>query len=138
MREILADTLWLSNAVEIRNMRRVLSFGVEVIVDLAADEPVLHNIPRDVAYLRFPLNDGGGNDPAILCAAVDAVARFIRCGKPIVVFCSAGLSRSPCVSAAAIAKARGLDPHNALEQVVRDKPSDVSALLWQAIVDSCF
>ena len=138
MREVLPERLWLSNAVEVGDVRRVLSFGVEALVDLAADEPILVHLPRDLVYLRFPLVDGDGNNSSVIQAAVDVASHFVKTEIPTVVFCSAGLSRSPCIVAAAIAKARGIDPHTSLEQVVKDPPSDISPLLWQSIVNACF
>ena len=41
-------------------------------------------------------------------------------------------------AAAAIATAQELDPHQALERVVKDKPSDVSPVFWRAVLKTCF
>ena len=137
MREIIAGKLWLGNAVVMRDIRHVLAHGVEAIIDVAADEPILSKLPRDVIYCRFPLVDGGGNDPLIIRSAVETTASFVRNSKPTVVFCSAGLSRSPCVVAAAVAMTQGDDPHARLEEVASTGPSEVSPLLWADIVNAC-
>ncbi len=138
MREIIHGRLWLGNAIESRDIKRVLDLGVQAIVDVAADEPLLEKLPRDIVYCRFPLVDGDGNDPVIIRAAVQTTAAFIREATPTLVFCSAGLSRSPSVVAAALARARGIEPHVALAEVADTGPSQISPVLWQQIVTTCF
>lgn len=52
--------LWIGNAVEPREPRRLLDFGFSAVVDLAVDEaPAV--LPREMIYCRIPLADSEGN-----------------------------------------------------------------------------
>jgi protein-tyrosine phosphatase len=84
----------------------VLGLGVTAVIDLAIEEPPIQ-FPRDIAYCRFPLIDGSGNQPAILRAAIETTATFIASGTPTLVACGAGMSRSPAIVAAAMATLEG-------------------------------
>ena len=54
--------LWIGTARDARDIKGVLDAGIEAIVDLAMmNEPVTPT--RELVYLRFPLVDGGGNEP---------------------------------------------------------------------------
>ena len=107
MRQIIPELLWIGNAHDILDVRGVLSLGVRAVVDLAASEaPVQY--PRDVAYCRLPLNDGSENEPAILRLAVYSTVEFIKNRIPTLVACSAGMSRSPVIVAAALAIVEGI------------------------------
>jgi hypothetical protein len=138
MRQVPGYPLWLGHVGDVRDLRGVLAAGVLAVVDLALNEPPAA-VTRELAYLRFPLVDGPGNPPWLLHAAVEAVAGLLRSQVPTLVYCSNGLSRSPCVAGAAIALARGLSPAEGLTLAARSGPADVSPGLWaevQAVVVS--
>jgi protein-tyrosine phosphatase len=139
VRQIPGYSLWLGHVGDARDVRSVLSAGIQAVVDLALNEPPL-TFTREMAYCRFPLVDGSGNPPWLLRAAVETVAGLLRAGIPTLVYCGAGMSRSPCIAVAAIVLLRGCPPAEALAVVLRSGPSDVSPALWlevQAIlVDS--
>ena len=59
MRKV-AETLWVGNAFEARDMKGVSSAGIEAIVDLAVDESPIEPL-RDLICMRIPLIDGAGN-----------------------------------------------------------------------------
>ena len=129
MRLIILDRLWIGNALDARDVRTVFALGVQAVVDLAANEsPVQY--PRDVAYCRFPLNDGPGNNPAILRLAVSSTAEFIKANIPVLVACSAGMSRSLAVTAAALSIINRQPPDDALRQIASDGPHDLAPGLW--------
>src|SRR5690348_12165622 len=93
--------LWIGTARDARDIRGVLDAGIEAIVDLAIMcEPVTP--PRELVYLRFPLLDGEGNPPWLLCAAVHAVEGLVRLGVPTLIACDGGMSRSVVIAAAAM------------------------------------
>ncbi|MBP3957484.1 hypothetical protein J8F10_19730 [Gemmata sp. G18] len=81
MRQISGYPLWVGSVADIRDLRGVLSAGIEAVVDLALNEPVA-TVTRELVYCRFPLVDGAGNSPWVLRAAVEAVAGFVRAGFP--------------------------------------------------------
>ncbi|MBN1908223.1 MAG: dual specificity protein phosphatase family protein [Pirellulales bacterium] len=113
-------------------MVAVVEAGVAAMVDLATEispPPVL----RSMVYLRFPIHDGDGNRPELLRLAVQTVTALIRDRTPTLVFCAAGMSRSPAVTAHAMALAEGRNPKECLRQIVAGRPHDVSPVLWQAL-----
>ena len=125
MRVIIPTRLWISNAMDARNVTGVLGLGVSAIVDLAVEEPPIQ-FPRDVVYCRFPLIDGVGNQPAVLRVAIDTVAYFIASRTPTLVACGAGMSRSPAIVAAAMATTKRIALADVLEKLTAGQPHDVS------------
>jgi protein-tyrosine phosphatase len=132
MRQIPGHPLWLGHVGHARDLHPVLSAGIEAVVDLAANEPPVL-VTRDIVYCRFPLHDGGGNPEWVVRAAVEAVAGFVRAGVSTLVFCSAGMSRSPAVAAGALTRVLGCAPDEALALVTADGPADVSFGLWRDV-----
>ncbi len=132
MRKAILDSLWIGNAHDLRDVQAALAIGIRAVVDLAANEPpVLY--PRDIAYCRLPLVDGPGNDKALLRLAVITTAEFIGSRVPTLVACSAGMSRSPAIIAAAIALFAGISRDEALSGVAATGPHDVAPGLWAEI-----
>ena len=136
MRELLPELLWIGNAIEARNIPGVLRHGVHAVIDLAMEERPIQ-FPRDIVYCRFPLIDGSGNVPVILCAAVEVTARFIAAKVPTLVFCSAGMSRSPAIVAAAVAIVDREPLVSAVRWVTAGSPHDVSPGLLKDVAEAC-
>jgi protein-tyrosine phosphatase len=132
MREVIPRTLWIGNASDARDVRRVLSEGITAIVDVAMEEPPIA-FPRDVTYCRYPLLDGEGNSQMLLRLAIKTTAALIEAGTATLVACSGGMSRSLAIAAAALAIRQHSDPEVALEQVALTGPHDVSPGLWSEI-----
>jgi protein-tyrosine phosphatase len=123
MRRVGEYPLWIGTAREARDIKQVLDAEIEVVVDLAMEEPPI--LPtRELVYLRFPLLDGEGNPPWLLRSAVAAVGQLIAARVPTLVACSGGMSRSPCVVAAALAVVEARSMAAVLASVPR--PLDVS------------
>lgn len=137
MRAIIPEFLWIGNAHDARLVAEVLLLGVRAVVDLAANEAPLQ-YPRDIVYCRLPLNDGAGNEPAILRLAVRATAEFLEARMPTLVTCSSGMSRSPAIVAAAIAVVEQHDIDEVLRRIAAAGPHDVDAGLWLEIKRVCF
>lgn len=125
MRQILPHHLWLGNAPDVWDLKHVLDRNIKAIVDLAANEKP-PTITRDVVYCRVPLIDNAGNPPWLVRLAVHTVASLLRERVNTLVFCSAGMSRSPAIIAGAIAWHTGSELRNALESVVAGAAHDVS------------
>lgn len=132
MRPIVDSSLWLGHVGDVRDLRAVLSAGILAVVDLALNEPPAV-VTRELVYCRFPLVDGIGNPPWLLSAAVDCVAGLLRSGTPTLVFCGAGMSRSPVIAAVALARVRACSPDEALTQVAKSGATDVSPGLWSEV-----
>jgi protein-tyrosine phosphatase len=137
MRPIASYSLWLGHVDDAVNLEGLDKLRILAVVDLARNElPVI--LPRELTYCRFPLVDGSGNPPWLLRAAVDTVAGLVRQEVSTLVYCSAGLSRSPCIGAAALAKVRKCSLRDALALVLESRRSDVSPGLFldlQAALD---
>ena len=73
-----------------------------------ADSERFAVLPRELVRCRFPLSDGGDNPPWLVRLAVESVTALLRASVPVLVCCSAGMSRSMCVVAGAVALAKGL------------------------------
>jgi len=132
MREVITKRLWVGHTREARDVRDVLGRGVDVVVDLALEEPPLQ-YPRDIVYCRFPLVDGEGNTPTVLRAAVDVTERFVRDGTPTLIVCGLGMSRSAAIAAMVLARFESIAPDDALTRVTSTGPHDVAPDLWHEV-----
>jgi protein-tyrosine phosphatase len=125
MRRIAGYSLWLGHVDDAVDVTGLHANGISAVVDLAGNElPIV--LPREVTYCRFPLIDGPGNPIWLLRAAIDTVAHLARNGVATLVYCSAGLSRSPCIAAAALAQIRHCTVAEALPLVIESRRCDVS------------
>jgi protein-tyrosine phosphatase len=128
MRLIPATSLWLGHAGDARDLRAVLAAGIDALVDLAVEEPPA-KLTREIVYARFPLVDGSGNAEWLLRAALVTTTCLLRERTPTLIFCGAGMSRSPAVAAGALALHTGRPPEDCLAEVLRGGPGDVSPAL---------
>lgn len=136
MREVVANQLWIGNAVEANAILPVTELDVRAVIDLAMNErPVA--FPREIIYCRFPLVDGSGNDPAVLRAAISTTSQFFSAEVPTFVYCSAGMSRSPAIAAGAMSLASSMSLDDALRTCTQHGAHDVSPALWQDVCRSC-
>jgi hypothetical protein len=133
VRQVVPYPLWIGHAGDARDIRAVLSAGLLAVVDLALAEPPVP-VPRELVYCRFPLVDGSGNPPWLLCAAVDTVASLLRSGTPALVACGAGMSRAPAIAAAAVAAISGRPLAECLALAIGGGACDVSPGLWQELI----
>ena len=136
MREILSNQLWIGNAGDARDAGRLLRAGVAAVINLAAEEP-LPNLPRSMIYCHFPLVDGPQDDEAVLDMAIQTVVCLLKNQVSTLVYCGAGMSRSPAVVAAAPSIVQGGSPDEKLKEIVAGRPHDVSPHLWEAVCRAC-
>ena len=116
MIEIHSELLWIGNAFDVRKPRSIFDAGIAAVIDVAYEEPPAQ-VPRQLTYCRFPINDGGGNDPVLLFQTLLTATNFIRAEISTLIACSAGLSRSPIVAALALAHHLGEDPGEVLARI---------------------
>jgi predicted protein tyrosine phosphatase len=76
------------------------------------------------------VRDVPGPLAADISAVIDLVAGLIREDVPTLVGCGMGLSRSPCIAGAAIARVRGCPADEGLAIALGSSPADVSPGLW--------
>jgi hypothetical protein len=135
MRQVPGRALWLGNAGDLRDGRAVLATDIAAIVELADSEPFAV-LPRELVRCRFPLSDGGDNPSWLIRLAAESVAALLRAGVPVLVCCSAGMSRSVSVAAAGVALAEGRSLAESLSVVVGSGPADVAPGLWVQLQQS--
>ena len=125
MRRLAPLPIWIGNAGDARDLRRVHATELAAIVDLAAEElPV--PVTRGLMYFRVPLMDGAENEPVCLNLAINTVCELIAGQVPTLVACSAGMSRSPLIVAAAISRVEGVSLEAALERITPQGPVDLA------------
>jgi protein-tyrosine phosphatase len=134
MRQIPHHLLWLGHAGDGRDYRQMFDAGIQALVQLAAEEPVVQ-LPRDLLYCRFPLVDGPANDRNVLQLAIATVANLLEKKVPTLVVCGAGLSRSPAIAAAALAMVLRQSTDDCLKEVTEHFPADVAPALWLEVKD---
>jgi predicted protein tyrosine phosphatase len=132
MRQVPGYSLWLGHVGDVRDLHRIHATGILALVDLAINEPPA-SVTRELVYCRFPLIDGTDNPRWLLRAAIETVACFLRSETPALVYCGAGMSRSPCIAAAAIARVRGCRAPEGLAVALQSASADVSPGLWAEV-----
>jgi hypothetical protein len=135
MRQIFDRHLWVGHSGDLRDMRGVLAAEIEAVIELSDSDPSA-DLPRELVRCRFPLSDGGDNAPWRLRLACESVAALMRARVPVLVCCSAGMSRSVCIAAGAIVLTESLLPSKALAIVTESGPADVSPGLWVQLQDA--
>jgi protein-tyrosine phosphatase len=136
MREILPNKLWLGNLNDAKDIQQLMDVGVSVVFDLAYEE-LSPKLPRSMVYCRFPILDGLQSSRQILFLAIETLIRLLKTELPTFVFCSAGMSRSPAIVAAALSLLHGRPLEEQLFQVVAGHPHDISPQLWADVKEIC-
>lgn len=126
MRHVAPYSLWLGSVVDAWDLPALHRAGIQAVVDLASNEAPI-KLTRDLTYCRFPVVDGVGNDLPKLRLAIDTLESLLRADVPTFVYCSAGMSRSPAVAAAAIARISGQPLIVCLAAITTGHPHDVAA-----------
>lgn len=132
MREVLSQLLWIGNARDARDVKRVLDLGIAAVIDLALEEPPI-TFPREIVYCRLPLIDGDENNPAILKTAIETTTCFVQSEVPTLIACSGGMSRSPAIASAALSLINKSCFADMIKQIATEGPCDVAPGLWNAI-----
>ena len=129
MNQIEPYALWVGHAGDGRAYQEAADRGIRAIVQVAITELPLQP-PREFVYCRIPLMDGCGNDPGLLQLAIGSIATLIQQRIPTLVCCAMGMSRSPAIAAAAIARTENLDLDECLKRVTKFRVADVSPGSW--------
>lgn len=132
MRRIEPHTLWIGHSGDLGDIRLIRQQGFVAVVDLAINEAP-RTFARETAYLRFPLHDGAGNSRGMLAAAIVSVMQFVQRDEPVLVCCSAGMSRSVLVTAAAISMVRRVTLEEAVTMIATSGPVDIALDLKSAV-----
>ena len=118
--------------MDARDLRLLYDNRIAAVVDLAVNEPSAQ-LARDRIYCRIPIIDGDGNSNAIIETAVRCVVTLIEKELRTLIACSACMSRSPAIAAAAIALVTKQLPDDCLTAIIPGAPHDVSPTLWSVV-----
>ncbi|MGE0610655.1 MAG: dual specificity protein phosphatase family protein [Pirellulales bacterium] len=129
LREIEPRRLYLGNAATLRDLDSLFANQIAAVLDLALNEPPAR-LAREMIYCRIPIDDGAGNGPERISAALRCLVALVEGNFPVLVACSAGMSRSPALAAAALAIVTKTSPDDCLAKIAKDAPCDVSPALW--------
>ena len=132
MHKVIPEQLWIGNASDARRPADLLQAGILAVVDLAYEEPP-PTLPRELILVRVPLTDGEGNLRESFELAISSVERLLRSAIPTLVACSAGLSRSPLITAAAISRVEQITLQATLQRIQQVRPLDVSPQLLKDV-----
>lgn len=103
--------------------------GFSAILNVAAQSS--YEPPEGIEYRKIPLKDDGSNDCDEIDRAVDSLHELIQQGHRVLVHCRAGVSRSPSVVAAYLAKYEGHTLNSAMEVVKNSRRiADPGDELW--------
>ena len=127
------DSLWIGNALDIRTPERLFGAGISAVVDLAYEE-LPAQLPRQLIYCRFPINDGAGNEATVVRIAIEMIVHLVAVKLPTLVGCSAGTSRSPTFAAAALAVHLDQPLEETIGRIAESRSLDVSGTLWSDVV----
>ena len=134
MRQVSPHLLWIGHRGDLRDLGRIREAGIDCLIDLAIDEPP-PTIGHELAFARFPLMDGGGNERWLVRAAIDTCETILRSGRSVMVVCSSGMSRSPSIAAAALSVYTGRPPAACLLEVLGGS-GDVSPSMWGQVLQA--
>ena len=132
MHEIHPELLWLGHALDARDPEALFDAGITAVVDVAYEE-LPAQLPRQLIYCRFPINDGGGNRDSVLVQAVQTLVDLLSSGTKTMVACSAGMSRSPTIASFALAAYLSQEPEEVIARIAEIKSLEVNGKLWEDV-----
>src|SRR5262249_6006731 len=132
MHQIQNYPLWIGHAGDGQDFQAILDAGIQAIVQVAMEESPLQP-RRELVFCRFPLVDGAGNDPKVLNLAITTTANLVERHIPTLICCGGGMSRSPCIAAAALSMIYQEEPDDCLKQIAAHQPHDVVPALWSEV-----
>lgn len=132
MHEIHPNLLWIGNSFDGREPRSLFDAGITSVIDVAFEERPAQ-LPRQMTYCRYPLNDGGGNDPKMLRQTLRTAINFLSSGFPTLIACSAGMSRSPTIAAFALAHHLSKNPEEIIAGIAGIRSLELNPELWRDV-----
>jgi protein-tyrosine phosphatase len=132
LREVIPSQLWIGGVGDIVDPRSLYESGVEAILHLAAST-LPTKLSREIVYCRVPIIDGAENSPERLKFVIETGVMLVKNKVPTLIACSAGMSRSPSITAAVLSVIQQKSADEVLEEILKDSPADVSPVLWEAV-----
>ena len=132
IRDAYNGLLYIGDAISARDVKQIYDHQFSAVLDLAANEPPAV-LGRDIIYCRFPMSDDNSNDDALISSAIVCLHSLLERQFRTLVACSAGMSRSPLIAAAAISLLTRDDFTDCLARLVADAPHDISPTLLSSV-----
>ena len=136
IRDAYRGLLFIGDAISARDLKQIYDHSFRAVIDLAANEPPAV-LGRDIIYCRFPMSDDGSNELAVISTAIVCLKSFLDSEFRTLVACSAGMSRSPLIGAAAISLLTEDSLRECLLHSAADAPHDVSPSLFACVERVC-
>jgi len=94
--------LWMGTAASVRHTGRLVSDGIDCVVDLREEGANVLEWPPEIQLRHIPLVDHGTPTRNELRDAATTVSSLVREGHEVLVHCHAGVERTPTVVCAAL------------------------------------
>ena len=108
--------LYIGDSEDAADHAKIENEGVDAVLKLTYETPD-DGYPDSVEVYEYSMTDGPKNDRERFEQAVKKLLELFEDGKTVFVHCSMGKSRSPAVSAAAIAVYEDVNFESALETI---------------------
>ena len=108
--------LYIGDALDASNHEKIEKRGIDSVLKLTYESPD-DGYPSSVNVYEFSLTDGPQNDYERFKEAVEKLLELFEKNETVFAHCSAGKSRSPTVSAAAIALHEDVEFRSAIETI---------------------
>jgi protein-tyrosine phosphatase len=136
MNQIVPHSLWISSVGALRDIRRLHELGITAVVQLAYEEaPVA--LTREFVNCRFPLLDGADTEPETIRLAIHCLTQLLERKFATLVCCHAGMSRSPGIAAAALARMTAQPLVSCLEHIASCRPIQVHLGFFEQLQILC-
>lgn len=117
----ICDRLYVAARAEVERIpRRQITRQFQCVCDVAAQETTVTHLPRGKSEFQYALFDGPSADPAanaaLFCSAAATVAVRMKAREWVLLYCDAGVSRSPAVAMLSLVYL-GEFPNTARQQV---------------------
>ncbi|MFC7060082.1 dual specificity protein phosphatase family protein [Halovenus salina] len=120
MREV-TEQLYYGGTESAANHDQYQRHGIEHVIQLTYEEPT-GGYPDHVDVYTFSMMDGPQNNEDVFRAAVSKAVSLVGQGHRVLVHCSAGQSRSVCVTAATLSRVESLSFDEAFERLRETGP----------------
>ncbi|MFP9191202.1 dual specificity protein phosphatase family protein [Natrialbaceae archaeon A-CW1-1] len=112
----ITNNLYYGDIESASDTQQCREYGISHIIQLTYERPD-SGYPDDAEIHTFSMMDGPRNNEAVFQNAVSKIVELLDRRATVLVHCSAGRSRSTCVSAAALARSDSISFEQAIGHV---------------------
>lgn len=129
-----SDNLLVADIQQAGDPERYRQYGIKHAIKLSYESPydeLNEGYPDGVEVHDYAMMDGPRNNQETMTEAVRTTANLIQSGDRVVVYCSAGASRSPSVAAVALAVAQDVNIQEAEKRVWEERNIRAHQDVWE-------